>query len=55
MANEWPGDWFSAAEKMTEDKGAGLTNDHGTLYLISQEGSGWLWMTDVPSHLENRC
>ena len=51
MTQEWPGQWHS---KVTEDKPAGsVVNDHGTLYLV--EGGDFLYMYDIPDHLENRC
>lgn len=52
MSQEWPGEWHS---KEVQSRGAGITNDRGTLYLIDDDGDGWLWMDEVPSHLENRC
>lgn len=53
MSGEWPGRWHSATDNM--DDRDGFTNDHGTRYMIDSEGDGWLWMDDIPSHLENRC
>jgi hypothetical protein len=52
MSAEWPGDWES---KTPEPSEPGFTNDHGTLYMIDSEGDGWLWMDEIPAHLENRC
>ena len=37
--------------------GEGCTsfNDHGTLYIRSDDHNEWLFMEDVPDGLENRC
>lgn len=34
---KWPGKWHSKVEREP-----GLTNDHGTLYMVGDDGEEWL-------------
>lgn len=53
MQDEWPDPWVSGASKLAEQRDAGITNDYGTLYMV--DGESFMWMSDIPAHLENRC
>lgn len=55
MSQDWPGDWISGAAKIAQEKDTSFTNDNGILCLTGDEAEEYLFMEDVPSHLETHA
>lgn len=56
MRDLLPDPWIPATEQFHEDDEVSLFNQAGVRYVVGERHSDkWMWMEDLPEHLENKC